>query len=118
MGPFVVLDVDFERSAFEIVLLNCGDRPAHDICVDFEPEIVGLVGRLDVGSLPIFAGLGVLRPGREIRIFLDSAASVWSHDSYRFRATVSFADSAGKRQTQEYSHDLHVYRNLPQIAVS
>lgn len=118
MEPCVVLDVDFERGAFELVLLNCGDLPAHDVRVDFEPDIVGLVGRLDVGSLPIFTGLGVLRPGREIRIFLDSAASVWSHDSYRFRATVGFADSRGKRQTREYTHDLHVFRNLPQIAAT
>ena len=74
----VVLDVDVERDRVHLVLANCGDAVATDVQVKFSRALVGLGGSMRISDLPFFAKLGVLRPGRTVRIFWDAAPSLLS----------------------------------------
>jgi len=115
MAPYVVLDVDLSGGAFELVLVNSGESPAFSVEVSFKPELSALGGALDLAKLPLFQGLGVLRAGKEIRVFLDTAPAALARGPLRFNAYVSFRDDAGKQHRLEYPHDLGAYRGIPEI---
>ena len=111
----VVLDVDVEDHRVHLVLANYGDAVATDVQVKFSRVLSGLGGSLDVSGLPVFKRLGVLRPGRVLRIFWDAAPSLLSQRAQTapFVATVTWSERLRPRQQAEYSHDLSVYKQLP-----
>lgn len=111
----VVLDVDVENDRVHLVLANCGDAVATDVQVKFSRTLVGLSGSLRVSSLPIFTKLGVLRPGRTVKVFWDAAPTLLAQkgQSEPFVATVSWSERSRSRQQVDYHHDLSVYRQLP-----
>src|SRR5215510_15235599 len=76
----VVLDVDVEQDRVHLVLTNCGDAVATEVRVEFSRTLKGLGGASDISALPVFKRLGVLRPGRVLRIFWDSAPSLLGRD--------------------------------------
>ena len=112
----VVLDVDVVKDRVHLVLANCGDAVATDVQVTFSRALVGLGGSLPVSELPIFTKLGVLRPGRVLRIFWDAAPSLLTHrdQAAPFVATVSWSERSRPRQQADYHHDLSIYRRLPE----
>ena len=112
----VVLDVDVVKDRVHLVLANCGDAVATDVQVTFSRALVGLGGSLRVSDLPIFTKLGVLRPGRVLRIFWDAAPSLLTHKDQAapFVATVSWSERLRPRQQVDYHHDLSIYRQLPE----
>ena len=112
----VVLDVEVERDRVHLVLANCGDAVATDVQVKFSRALVGLGGSIRISSLPIFTKLGVLRPGRAVRIFWDAAASLLAQGGQAepFVATVSWSERSRARQEVDYHHDLSIYRQLPE----
>jgi hypothetical protein len=112
----VVLDVDVVKGRVHLVLANCGEAVATDVQVTFSRALVGLGGSLRVSELPIFTKLGVLRPGRVLRIFWDAAPSLLMHKSQAapFVATVSWSERSRPRQQADYHHDLSIYRQLPE----
>jgi hypothetical protein len=112
----VVLDVDVEKDRVHLVLANCGDAVATDVQVKFSRALVGLGGSIRISALPIFTKLGVLRPGRAVRIFWDAAASLLAQrgQAEPFVATVSWSERSRARQEVDYHHDLSIYRQLPE----
>ena len=112
----VVLDVDVEKDRVHLVLVNCGDAVATEVQVKFSRPLVGLAGSLRVSDLPVFTKLGVLRPGRVVRIFWDSAPSLLAQRGQvvPFVATVSWSERSGSRQQVDYHHDLSIYKQLPE----
>lgn len=112
----VVLDVDVEHGRAFLVLANCGDAVATDVRVKFSRTLFGIEGTLKMSTLPIFARLGVLRPGRTLRVFWDAfpALLVGRDGAEPFTAIVSWTERSGVRQTAEYRHDLSIYRRLPE----
>jgi len=112
----VVLDVDVEKDRVHLVLANCGDAVATDVQVKFSRDLVGLGGSMRVSDLLIFTKLGVLRPGRALKIFWDAAPSLLAQKGQTapFVATVSWSERSGARQQVEYHHDLSIYRQLPE----
>jgi len=112
----VVLDVDVEKGRVHLVLVNCGNALATDVQVTFSRQLSGLGGSLDVSGLPIFKHLGVLRPGRAVRIFWDAAPSLFSQSGQTapFVATVSWHERLRGRQQADYRHDLSIYKQLPE----
>jgi hypothetical protein len=112
----VVLDVDVDNDRVHLVLANCGDAVATDVQVKFSRGLVGLGGSLRISELPIFTKLGVLRPGRAVRVFWDAASALLSQKGHAapFVATVSWSERLRSRQQVEYRHDLSIYRQLPQ----
>jgi hypothetical protein len=114
-GPYVVLDVDLRRTAFELVLENIGIEPAHEVRVRFSHPIPGPEGRADLGSLRLFRALGVLRPGKPIRVFVDRAVAVLERGPTCFTAKVKCRDRSGRELSWEYRHDLTAYVDLPEF---
>jgi hypothetical protein len=113
--PLVLLDVDFGEGVFEIVLVNVGDAVAYDVSVRFSTKLRGVASRAPLSELPIFSGLGMLRPGKEIRVLFDTAARVFAGERIVFTAAVTWSDGTGSKSSAEYTHDLDVYRDLPQV---
>ena len=112
----VVLDVDVVKERVHLVLANCGEAVATEVQVTFSRALVGLGGSLRVSDLPIFTKLGVLRPGRVLRIFWDAAPSLLAQKGQAapFVATVSWNERSRRRQQVDYHHDLSIYRQLPE----
>jgi hypothetical protein len=113
--PVVVLDIDFGAGFFEMVLANVGRGVAHDVRVDFSRKVIGAEGRV-VTALPVFDRLRTLRPGKEVRVFIDSAVNLFQRRKLNvFAATVRWTDSDGVEYKTMYRHDLDIYRGLPQM---
>ncbi len=112
-APEVLLDVECEDGCLILVLINVGNRPAFEVRVDFDPPIVGLDGGKVISDLSVFHRLQLLRAGREIRVFLDSAPLFFARgDAIRFEASVSWRNRRGRVFSAKYPHDLEVYRDL------
>jgi hypothetical protein len=114
-GAEVVLDVDVDDDRVHLVLANCGTAVATGVRVEFSRTLMGLGGSLDVSALPVFAHLGVLRPGKSLRIFWDAAPSLLQsgEQASLFTATVSWNERSRPRQHAQYQHDLSIYRRWP-----
>jgi hypothetical protein len=112
----VVLDVEVEQQRVHLVLANCGDAVATDVQVTFSRGLTALGGSLEISGLPVFKHLGVLRPGRSVRIFWDAAPSLFAErgQTAPFIATVSWNERLRARQQADYRHDLSIYRQLPE----
>lgn len=111
----VVLDVEVERGRVHLVLANCGDAAATDIAVEFSRPLAGLDDAPAVSALPVFAHLGVLRPGHAVRIFWNAAPALLGRRdaSSPFTATVAWSERDRPRQRAKYRHDLGIYRDWP-----
>lgn len=110
----VVLDVEVERGRVHLVLANCGDAAATDIAVEFSRPLAGLDDARAVSALPVFAHLGVLRPGHAVRIFWNAAPALLGRDAGSpFTATVAWSERDRPRQRAKYRHDLGIYREWP-----
>jgi len=111
----VVLDIDVDDDRVHLVLANCGNAVATDVRVEFSRPLIGLGGSLDISALPVFTHLGVLRPGRVLRIFWDAAPSLLQsrEQAAPFTATVSWHERSRLHERVSYHHDLSIYRQWP-----
>jgi hypothetical protein len=112
----VVLDLDVESGMAHLVLANCGDAVATNVRVEFSRTLTGVDGVV-VSALPVFKQLGVLRPGRTLRILWDAAPSLLARreEAAPFSATVSWSERLTRtRQRAEYHHDPSTYRHWPE----
>ena len=111
-----MLDVEVERDRVHLILENCGDAVATEIQVDFSRALTGLGGSVAISDLPVFKRLGVLRPGRVLRILWDAASALQSRRDQAgpFVATVSWNERRRPRQSVRYHHDMSIYREWPE----
>jgi hypothetical protein len=112
----VVLDVDVDGDRVHLVLVNCGTAVATNIHVEFSRPLAGIGDAPAISALPVFRRLGVLRPGRALRIFWDAAPALLARgdECAPFVATETWQERARRRQRVEYHHDLSIYRSWPQ----
>jgi len=114
--PLVVLDVDYVRDSFVLVLANVGTGMAYDPRVHFSAPLVGAGGTTKVSELPLWSTLTMLRPGKAIEVFFDTAPlALADGNSPQFAATVTYSDGAGERFKHRYVHSLGAYRDLPRL---
>ncbi len=112
-GPLVVFDLDYSDGVLHLVVANTGDEPAFDVRVAFDGPLPGLGGERDLARLPLFDGLPMLRPGKEIRLFCDAGAAVGRIG--RIGATVHWRGNDGSSGRARYEHDTAVYGQWPEI---
>jgi len=79
--PRVIVEFVFDRGLLSIAVRNIGDRPAHNIAVEFEPTFMGMGGAKDVATQALFRNLQFLGPGREVATLLDHCAAYLSRSS-------------------------------------
>ena len=116
-GPAeVVLDVDVADGGVFLVLHNLGGTVAHDVTVAFKPELVG-VDKQVISALPLWKRLRTLRPGSEIRVFLNTTHAILTsrRDTQRFAAVVSWRVDRKRVPPRTYEHDLSAFAGLPDV---
>lgn len=112
-GALVALDVDCDDGVFELVLVNLGPLVASEIEVTFSDGLLGMEGR-PIAELPVWSRLRTLRPGKEIRVLLDTTQRLRDdRKGTQFSATVAWS-SLDLRHEATYEHDLGAYAGLPQ----
>ncbi|MFN0133862.1 MAG: hypothetical protein ACKVW3_15205 [Phycisphaerales bacterium] len=110
----MILDVDCDDARLYLVLANIGSEIALDVKVRFTPDLRGLGGEAVISDLRIFRGLGLLRPGKQVRIFWDSAPLLFARrGGTKFVADLTWRDEHGSKHASTYKHDAGVYRDLP-----
>jgi hypothetical protein len=86
-----------------------------NVRVTFSRPLKGVGGEVRLSELAIFKGLGVLRPGRELRVFWDSTTRLLQAERpVAFEAAVAWEDVGGRAYVARYRHDLAVFRELPE----
>ena len=114
----VVLDLDVADGRVHLVLANCGDAVATDVSVKFSRKLRGLGATVVISDLPLFKQVGVLRPGRELRVLWDAApVIVRGKEAEPFSATVSWSEpgrDSRARRSATYRHDPSIYRMWPE----
>jgi len=114
--PHVVLDVELENGLLFLVLANVGDGVAYDVRVRFSRSLRGVGGSRDLAKLGVFRGLPLLRPGRELRAFLDVAELLFRRKQARaFRARVAWRDRAGGEHAETIHHDLSIWSDWGEL---
>jgi hypothetical protein len=114
--PEVIVDVVFEDGLLYLTVANIGDRPALDVRTTFNRKLVGLGGAKDIATLPLFANIPFLAPGKEIRTLLDSTASWFSRRSAKtVVARVAYRDLEKKAYKGAMTHDLEIYREIAYV---
>ena len=114
----VVLDLEVADGCVHIVLANCGDAVATEVSVKFSRKLRGLGATVVISDLPLFKQLGVLRPGRELRVLWDAAPAILhGKEAEPFSATVSWGELGGdgrSRRSATFQHDPSIYRVWPE----
>jgi hypothetical protein len=114
----VVLDVEFDRGLFFLVLENVGDAPAHAVRARFDGPLTGLGGDRRVDRLQLFRRLEFLGPHRRIRVFLDRSALLFVREERTaFEVRLSWRTDDNKRRSRTIRHDLGAYRDFPYLEV-
>lgn len=113
---FVVFDLDYRNGRLFLILTNTGSEPALDVSVEFDRPLRGLGGTREFADLPIFRGLPVLRPGKEIRLFFDAGPAISSVG--QFTATTRWSTPGGDCHATRFRHDTSVFRDWPEVVES
>jgi hypothetical protein len=112
----VLLDVELTDGSLWLVLANPSDQTAFDVSVTFQAPLMGVGGDRDITQMRIFRRLPLLRPRREIRIFVDVARSLFARrQPTRLEARVSWRSRAGERFAQTFKHDLAVWEDFGEV---
>src|SRR5687768_4291452 len=115
--PDVIIEFLFDQGLLHLALRNIGDLPAIATSVKFDKKIVGLGGRKDISTLPLFRQVEFLGPGREIVVFIDQGHSYFARKQpTKISARISYSDSAKQKYEVTINHDLEIYRELPYLA--
>jgi hypothetical protein len=114
--PEVLLDSELVDGSLWLVLANTSDQAAFHVSVDFEGSLMGVGGERDIAQMRVFRELPLLRPKREIRVFVDVARHFYA----RRRPThivgrVSWQSRAGERFSHDFEHDLAIWEDFGEI---
>lgn len=114
--PDVIIEFLFNQGLLHLALRNIGERPALAISVKFDKKIVGLGGRKEISTLPVFRQIEFLGPGREIAVFVDQSHSYFARKQpTKIAARISYSDSEKQKYDVTINHDLEIYRDLPYL---
>jgi len=113
--PDVIVEFLAEGDNLFCSVRNIGAGCAHDVRVEFVPEFRGCGGAVPIPSLALFGRLRFLAPGREIRALVDWLGAYFARGEPEvIAATINYRDDGGRRYRRRLSHDLGVFRDLPQ----
>lgn len=112
----VIVDIVFEDGLLFISVKNMSDEPAFKVSAKFDKKIVGVDGRKEISSLPLFRNIEFLAPHKEIRTFLDSSRSYFARrQPDKISVKVSYRNKEAELVTGTINHDLGIYREIGYI---
>jgi len=109
----VIVDFEIDAEAVFLVIKNLGAMPAENLRIKPSTAIMGLEGNKDISKLTIFRKISYLAPLKEIRIFVDSYESFFSHlkePNVHFK--ISYKNQKRKSIKLNIHHDLRIYTDL------
>jgi hypothetical protein len=114
--PDVIVDFRFDDGLLYVALANTSAFCAYRVSVRFDKPFHGLGGGCDVSRLRLFRRVEFLAPHKRIETLLDSSQAYFRRrEPTLIKATVSFRDANGKRQTREVIHDLKIYQDVSYV---
>ena len=75
----VIVDFEIDAESVFLIIKNLGAVPALKLKIRPLSAILGLEGKKDIAKLSIFREISYLAPLKEIRIFVDSYESFFTH---------------------------------------
>jgi hypothetical protein len=109
----VIVDFEIDAEAVFLIIKNLGAVPALNLEIKPSASIWGLEGKKDLSQLTIFKEITYLAPLKEIKIFVDSYESFFTHlkdTSIRFK--IYYKNERGKSFKLKIHHDLRIYTDL------
>lgn len=109
----VVLDFDFERGLFFILIQNLAPDPVFDVSFAFDPGFTGLGGSKKMHELHIFKSIPFLAPYKTIRFFMDASHAYFEREEpEKVNVRIQYENVKGKRTKYTITHDLGIYKDL------
>ena len=109
----IIVDFEIDAEAVFLVIKNLGAVPALNLKIKPSGSILGLEGNKDISKLTIFKEISYLSPLKEIKIFVDSYESFFTHlKDYSVRFKISYKNGKKKSFKMKIHHDLRIYADL------
>ena len=106
----VLLDVECVEERLAFVLVNQGPVTAFQVRVDFQRPLIGVGGDVVVSDQRIFRMLPMLRPGQEIRVFIDTRRELLRRKQSKVViARVSYHSRTRRWIGERFRHDLRMW---------
>ena len=116
--PEVLLDVECVAEQLYLVLVNQGPATAFHVRVEFRRPLVGVGGEVVVSDMRIFKMLPMLRPGQEIRVFLDTRRELLQRrQSKVVHARVTYHSRDRRWIGERFRHDLRMWSDWGEVTV-
>ena len=109
----VIVDFEIDAEAVFLIIRNLGAVPALKLKIKPLSAILGLEGKKDITKLSIFKEISYLAPLKEIKIYVDSYESFFTHlndSSVYFK--ISYKNEKGRFFKMKIHHDLRIYADL------
>ena len=108
--PEVLLDVECVAERLYLVLVNQGPATAFTVRVEFRRPLVGVGGEVVVSDMRIFKMLPMLRPGQEIRVFIDTRRELLQRQQSKVvYARVTYHARDRRWLGERFRHDLRMW---------
>jgi hypothetical protein len=109
----VIVDFDIDAENVFLTIKNLGAVPALKLRIKPLSAILGFEGKKDISKLSVFKEISYLAPLKEIKIFVDSYESFFTHlkdTSVHFR--ISYKNEKRRSFKMKIHHDLRIYADL------
>ena len=109
----VIVDFEIDAESVFLIIKNLGAVPALKLKIRPLSAILGLEGKKDITRLSIFKEISYLAPLKEIKIFIDSYESFFTHlkdSSVYFK--ISYKNKKRRSYKMMIHHDLRIYADL------
>lgn len=114
-APDVVFDVVFEDGLLFFELSNSASVPVTKVVTTFRKPVLAPDGVTDLGTLNVFKKTEFLKPGKVIRVFVDSVVSYFARKQPDFVHVALTWKQGPKTLSTQISHDIRIYRDLPYV---
>lgn len=112
MRPKVYVDFGFKDGIMYVVVKNMGERAAHNIKIEFSPDIKYRIGGEDrsLNATPLINNLSFLGPKNEIDSLLGAGHEVLPRQQDSLKAIIRYESESGrKKYKEEHSFLLAAY---------
>jgi hypothetical protein len=114
-APEVLVDFEYSGGLLFVYVENIGAAPAYGVSVEFDKKVTGIDGVQEISALSVFKNLEFIPPKKRIRAFVDVFHSyVARKQPMVVRTIVTYHQKDGRRLVDKATHDLSIYRDLPE----
>ena len=109
----VIVDFEIDSESVFLIIKNLGAVPALKLKIKPLSAILGLEGKKDITTLSIFKEISYLAPLKEIKIFVDSYESFFTHlKDFSVYFNISYKNEKRRSFKIKIHHDLRIYADL------